>query len=46
MKDYAKKVKGEAFDVEACDYYAYYPTCPKCSKKYGTNYVVLFVRVE
>lgn len=25
--------------------YFYYTTCPKCAKKYGKNYVVLFARV-
>lgn len=46
MKAYVKKEKGETFDVGACESYAYYPTCPKCSKKHGKNYVVLLVRVE
>ena len=25
--------------------YFYYTTCPKCAKKYGKNYVVLFAQV-
>lgn len=25
--------------------YSWYTTCPKCAKKYGKNYVVLFGRV-
>lgn len=25
--------------------YAYYTTCPKCAKKYGKNYVVMFAQV-
>jgi hypothetical protein len=26
-------------------YYFYYTTCPKCAKKYGHNYVVVFAQV-
>jgi len=26
-------------------YYFYYTTCPKCAKKYGHNYVVVFAKV-
>ena len=26
-------------------FYFYYTTCPKCAKKYGKNYVVLFAQV-
>jgi hypothetical protein len=26
--------------------YFYYPTCPKCAKKYGKNYVVIFARIS
>lgn len=26
-------------------YYFYYTTCPKCAKKYGHNYVVIFAQV-
>lgn len=26
-------------------YYFYYTTCPKCAKKYGKNYVVVFAQV-
>jgi len=29
----------------AGNYYFYYTTCPKCAKKYGHNYVVVFARV-
>ena len=24
----------------------YYPTCPKCAKKYGKNYVVIFAKIS
>lgn len=27
-------------------YYVYYTSCPKCAKKYGHNYVVLFAQVD
>ncbi len=27
------------------NYYFYYPTCPKCAKKFGHNYVVAFAQV-
>jgi hypothetical protein len=27
-------------------YYFYYTTCPKCAKKYGHNYIVIFAQVE
>lgn len=27
-------------------YYFYYTACPKCAKKYGHNYVVVFAQVE
>jgi hypothetical protein len=27
-------------------YYFYYTTCPKCAKKYGKNYVVVFAQVN
>lgn len=30
----------------ASNYYFYYTTCPKCAKKYGHNYVVVFARVS
>jgi hypothetical protein len=26
-------------------YYFYYTTCPKCAKKYGHNYIVIFAQV-
>jgi hypothetical protein len=30
---------------KAKKYYFYYTTCPKCAKKYGHNYVVIFAQV-
>jgi len=51
MKDYVRKERGaqksgEQFDIDSCDMYAFYATCPKCAKKYGKNFTVLFVKVE
>lgn len=40
MLNYVKS-KGK----EAKKIYFYYTTCPKCAKKYGKNYVVLFAEV-
>ena len=34
--------KGEV----AQDYYFYYTYCPKCSKKYGHNYIVVFAKLK
>jgi len=34
-----------AQDKKAQKYYFYYTTCPKCAKKYGHNYVVVFAQV-
>jgi len=41
MKEYAQ-YKGK--NVQAI--YYYYPTCPKCAKERGHNYVVAFAKVE
>ncbi|MEI7616558.1 MAG: hydrolase, partial [Actinomycetota bacterium] len=30
---------------EVKQYYFYYTTCPKCAKKYGHNYVVIFAKI-
>jgi hypothetical protein len=46
MKTYVKKEKGQDFNVDSSElWYAYYMTCPRCAKKYGKNYTVLFVKV-
>lgn len=37
-------VKGKGKEVKKI--YSYYTTCPKCAKKYGKNYVVLFAEVS
>jgi hypothetical protein len=34
-----------ARDQEAIKYYLHYAYCPKCSKKYGHNYCVVFAQV-
>ncbi|MDD5099111.1 MAG: hypothetical protein PHP35_02105, partial [Candidatus Colwellbacteria bacterium] len=31
--------------LKAKKYFFYYTTCPKCSKKYGHNYVVSFAEI-
>ena len=46
MKDYVKSQGYLEADVNKMDMYAYYATCPKCAKKYGENYTVLFVKVD
>ena len=35
----------EEHDKKALKYYFNYTTCPKCAKKYGHNYVVVFAQV-
>lgn len=30
---------------QAKDYYVHYAYCPKCAKKYGDNYMILFARI-
>jgi hypothetical protein len=40
MQNYVKS-KGK----ESKKIYLYYTTCPKCAKKYGHNYVVLFAEI-
>lgn len=42
MKDFESFVKGRGFDMKKM--YTWYTTCPKCAKKYGKNYVVLFAQ--
>jgi hypothetical protein len=32
-------------NLEAKEYYIHYAYCPKCSKKFGHNYTVLFAQV-
>lgn len=48
MKAYVKKEqKEEDVDLDDCTrWYCYYATCPKCAKKYGKNYTVLFVKMD
>jgi hypothetical protein len=43
MKETQKYV--ESLSKQAQKYYFYYTTCPKCAKKYGHNYVVVFAQV-
>ena len=37
-------IKGKGKAVK--NIYTFYTTCPKCAKKYGKNYVVLFAQVD
>jgi len=41
--EYVKEQKPEL--KEPLHIYNFYPTCPKCSKKYGKNYVVILAQV-
>lgn len=40
MRKHVEKKKKELKDV-----YLFYTTCPKCAKKYGKNYVVVFAKI-
>lgn len=42
-KDFESIVKGKGMSVEKM--YMWYTTCPKCAKKWGSNYVVIVGRV-
>lgn len=41
MNEYLAK-KGKT----AKDYYVHYAYCPKCAKKYGNNYMILFAEIK
>jgi len=41
FKDYAKS---KNFEIKK--WYMWYTTCPKCAKKYGKNYTVIFGQIE
>lgn len=36
----------EAVDLEKLQFYFHYPTCPKCAKKFGKNYVVVMAKLS
>jgi hypothetical protein len=44
MNEYLVK-RGEKIPKDS-DYYIHYSYCPKCAKKYGNNYMILFAKVE
>ena len=44
IKEMDQYVKNKEKSVKK--YYFYYTTCPKCAKKYGHNYVVVFAQVD
>jgi hypothetical protein len=43
MKDFDEFAKEKGVSVEKT--YTWYTTCPKCAKKYGKNYVVIFGKI-
>lgn len=44
IKEMESYVKSKGETVER--YFFYYTTCPKCAKKYGHNYVVVFAQLK
>jgi hypothetical protein len=44
MNEYLAK-KGEKISKDE-DYYIHYAYCPKCAKKYGNNYMILFAKIK
>lgn len=44
IKEMKSYVSGK--EKELVKLYFYYTTCPKCAKKYGKNYVVLFAQIK
>lgn len=32
--------------LKSKDYYVHYAYCPKCAKKFGANYMILFARID
>ena len=45
MESFFKSRKGATHDFSSSELFAFYATCPKCSKKHGKNYTVLFSKV-
>ncbi|NCA86473.1 MAG: hypothetical protein EOM83_13025 [Clostridia bacterium] len=43
MKDFSALLKSKG--MISTKNYSWYTTCPKCAKKYGKNYVVLFAKI-
>lgn len=43
-KDFEKYLREEGHDMTKT--YMWYTTCPKCAKKYGKNYVVIFGKIS
>jgi hypothetical protein len=46
VKDMNQILAKEGKTVKDSDYYVHYAYCPKCAKKFGNNYMVLFAKVE
>ena len=45
VKDMHSHVKDKKEGKDTSQILAWYPTCPGCAKKYGTNYVVMLAQV-
>jgi hypothetical protein len=43
-KDFESSVKNKNLEIKK--WYMWYTTCPKCAKKYGKNYTVIFGKVN
>jgi len=43
-KDFEEYTKSQNFKIEK--WYMWYTTCPKCAKKYGKNYTVIFAKIN
>lgn len=46
MKDFEQNLKEKGYNSDIKDAYMWYTTCPKCSKKYGKNYVVVLAEIK
>lgn len=44
MKDFENYIKNKGITTKKT--YAWYTTCPKCARKYGKNYVVIFGQIN
>jgi hypothetical protein len=44
MKDFKNTIQTKGIKAEKM--FMWYTTCPKCAKKYGKNFVVIFAKVE
>jgi hypothetical protein len=42
-EDFKKAADGKGYEPKK--WYMWYTTCPKCARKYGKNYVVIFAEI-